>query len=628
MSNIHNVLGLPSNQQNPKAVSLEAGLPNLGRVLDDIGHDSASFRHAASRRAAIPKRFKKPPGKKVVIPDSSPISRYLRRTSRRVFRVASQVTGLDQIVREARADLRNPATPIPRQNPFQLVAESLFLEANGLTKMIEDPRLQKALKTLAQNNLPLAIQTIQSEAFRSADRATQISYLIGHLGVGPGKASQILASCEDIPENIRKILRKTKTGGAASRTLPEAQAHIDEIYGRGAYSVKKRLGTGTIGEAHLAIEEFSGTEAVVKTIKKGVSAETMGAERQLVVAIAELTIKDPNSRQYYIGKINSLYEQWLGELNCAHEARAAKSLARGAVKYKVAQAKRVGYSPKTKQAVSLVLEKAEGVSLEKLLRMLKVYRKDPSAYYRRFQNLILAHAWLAEPEKWMAKLPDVYRDACNEQTLLRLSQLGTTFSHGDPHAGNVFIHFSEKKKQLGITYIDTGLTVRRTTQKSIEHLALLGNTICGNANAFAQAIVDSAEVLPEKPKELIVKELAAELNARLFQARVNLTDVGKNGEIVEALLEKMGILVGSQETVFVKAQAQAVMTYLEIARTVGRRSANYLRDSIPDIAHGAATALRNHPSQVLSHAAQTVNHIATSGLKTGLRCALQFLVKR
>ena len=125
----------------------------------------------------------------------------------------------------------------------------------------------------------------------------------------------------DISEALRESCPPT-------RTLEQAQAHINKLWGSAEYKISKLLGVGTVAETYLA-KDKSGKEVCVKVLKDGISAEKIATDKEkfLKLIIGD-TPKDKltDTQKYLIRNVNDLAEGISKEVDFKNEMQAAEAL--------------------------------------------------------------------------------------------------------------------------------------------------------------------------------------------------------------------------------------------------------------------------------------------------------------
>lgn len=349
-----------------------------------------------------------------------------------------------------------------------------------------------------------------------------------------------------------------------TRTLEQAQNFANEIYGEGAYTIRRSFGAGTIGETYLA-STTDGREVVIKMLKTNITPKRIKEDEKIFMTLIDEFIADPKLKEYYRKLAPALFKAWCDETNYELEAKGALALAQNAKKYKVAKILKVGVDKKSGHAVSLVMEKAQGVPLDKLLKMLDAYNNNPVQYMDDYAEDIALFPALANPEKWKKSLGSVYQSAMNEQCLTPRS---SSIIHGDPHSGNIFVNFNEQM-QPNITFIDTGNVVSRDFNAIRNDLLLSANLMLGNAEGVADLLLKGAELPESATLSEIRPKVIKLLNERLFETKANLTDMDKNNKVISGIMEELYIVQNPELANVMKAAVQRFSTLSAINRTCG-----------------------------------------------------------
>ncbi len=511
---------------------------------------------------------------------------------RGVGKLAKKLKSTNDSVREAiakgKSDLKNIPVLSQDGGPLSKLKEPVIQAVENpqqaIVRISKNKRLQKRTSELASYNSPEIQKVVKSKAFQNGDQQTRAKLLMER-SITAGKMAQILADDPRIEQKTRDFFVGFKSNNSPTRNLRQAQSFSNRVYGDGKYTIIKSLGVGTVGESYLA-RTTDGTQVVVKMLKRRATPGKLLRERRVLRETIKANSKiSPEEKRYLLGVVDNYYKGWIQELNLATEANAAKMLASGAKRYKVAQPIEVGFPKKLngqtgKRATSLVLEMAEGIRLDDLMKMLEIYKANPKLYSKQFADEIKKHPWLANPITWLDQLPNTYLRAQNEQSLYSVFW-GRRLTHGDPHAGNVFIHFNNN--QLGITYIDTGLVVVRKNKAVINNLGSCLDFIIGNSREFAKRIINTAQKLPPgKTKRELIRELTETLDKELFKKGINLTNPHYTQNTLNSILERIGIIDSPVQALFYKSQMQTVLHYLELSRLAGQNN-NMLKNSLGDI---------------------------------------------
>lgn len=457
------------------------------------------------------------------------------------------------------------------------------------------------LGRMYQGRSPQLQRIIADPAFQAADQTGKIVMLLGNSSTSGGKMAQIMASDERIPPDVRQALAKMRRQGVPSRTLEEAQAMTDRIYGQGRYRLRKMLGVGTVGEVYTAASagNSQGKDVVIKLLKDGVSHESLEQERKLARQAIMQAYTEPLDRHYYLNRMERMFDKWKTELDFTMEHRGAVRLTQqaGAKKYRVVKTLEVGRLPESRTAQSLVMEKVEGYTLDELLDMLAVYRKDPAEYARLYAGEIKQHPWLAHPKKWMGQLPQTYLGSFAPQ-IVNAGQ--TVITHGDPHLGNIMVNFDAGKKKLVSTWIDTGLTIERSSREAVRHGGVFLNFLVENSTGMAQKLVGMADELPEGiDRKKLVREIAAEFDRQVFKPGLSPAEMGKAAsQLLNEVFDKHRLIMNETQVGFLKAQLQFGTSYMEMCSRLGIGSRSVLLESIPEVIKGLSAASFRSPQEV------------------------------
>ena len=275
-------------------------------------------------------------------------------------------------------------------------------------------------------------------------------------------------------ERISEALRENCP---PTRTLEEAQEHINKLWGTSEYKISKLLGVGTVAETYLA-KNSSGKEVCIKILKNGINAEKIAKDKEkfikLITGDTPLDKLDDNQK-YLIKNINDLAEGISKEVDFVNEMNAAKELKKYS---KVAD---VVVPIEAKPGI-YIMEKAPGISVKTLVdyynceRMVKFYKnelkkypdetwsKPQLEYYEEKMKKIKSRAPEFEDfdmtPSQIKKLLKTYIDLQVEQ-FAKVDKNGKVI-HADIHPGNIFINLEALKSGKGklLTLIDTGNTIK------------------------------------------------------------------------------------------------------------------------------------------------------------------------
>ncbi len=493
--------------------------------------------------------------------------------------------GVDIVVARdlARQDLQN----IPETGTKSLLDMVDAKAVESIIKNADEITSDKSIRTFLGSLAGRLNKRGQDVKYYLSDQETRLQMILEDTGIGPSKIIQTLSSDSSLPKTVKDMFARLRSSTTPSRSLREAQGLADELYGPGKYILQRRLGSATIGEAYLA--DFNRQKVVIKMIKEDVTPERLIEERDAFIAAARHFYNDPKEADFQVRTIESMYKGWMEELDLNIEAQGARNLAAGAKRFDVAQPIEVGN--RAGRGISVVYEMAPGIEMDKLIKMLKVYKENPQEYFERFKDRIARHEWLAEPEKWMKDLPSTYARAENEQFMFT-SKGGRTI-HGDPHAGNVFINLDPKTNKLRVTYIDTGLTMQRTNKEIVNDLAMSFNIMTGNSRGIARQLVENADISAGTSREELINKFASLLDERLFKAGINLKDSQYNGKVINSILNELGIVSSSKDGVMIKAAIQRILTLNELKEVTG--SLINPKDNLLDLSRGLRGAFLRDP---------------------------------
>ena len=284
-----------------------------------------------------------------------------------------------------------------------------------------------------------------------------------------------------------------------------------------------------------------------------------------------------------------MFDAWKKELDLSIEAQGARSMAASAKRFKVVSPIEVGTL--NGQNISLVMEKADGVPLDKLIEMIKQYKADPAVYAQKYADLIKSYPALENPDKWMDLLPEVYQRAQNEQAMF-VAKNGIRTIHADPHPGNVFVNFGKKGKPE-ITYIDTGNVINRSSKETLRDISLALNTVVGNSKGIAETIVERAVIPAGANKKQIVEEFTKLLDERLYKAHVNLTNPQYANTVINDIMRKLNIIIDSGDANLLKATLKREETLKELSRVCG--TSVQRRVDLKDLVQGLMRSTGQHP---------------------------------
>lgn len=308
-----------------------------------------------------------------------------------------------------------------------------------------------------------------------------------------------------------------------TRTIEQAQQHINKMWGSNDYTVSKLLGVGTIAETYLA-KDKSGKEVCIKVLKEGINADKIAKDKEkFIKLITGDTPQDKltDNQKYLIRNINDLAEGISKEVDFVNEMNAAKELK------KYTKTADVVVPMEAKQGI-YVMEKAPGISVKTLVdyyeceRHIKWARKmvkkypDDKWYQEEIRRLEekMQKIKSRSPEfaafdmtpSQIKRLLKNYIDLQVEQ-FSKVDKNGKVV-HADIHPGNIFINLEALKSGKGklFTLIDTGNTIKLSKEQSVASLKVVGFIKNGNTKDLTSVVLEDA-ILPQG----MTKEKAAEL---------------------------------------------------------------------------------------------------------------------
>ena len=261
-------------------------------------------------------------------------------------------------------------------------------------------------------------------------------------------------------KSINEFLNNYKSNCPSSRTVKEAQNHLEKTFGN-KYTIlgEKPLGVGTVAESYLAKDNKSNKEVVIKMTKKWATPEKLQNDKQKMLATIERMKGKLTEDEYNYQKklVDELYNAWSKELDLGLEAEAAKTLGKYAINYNTV-------APIEVKNNMFVMEKAKGIQFDKLGEYLE---KNNKKLTKKEANTLMAK----------------YFQLFFEQ-LLSVPKKGNKVMHADPHAGNIFIDITNKEKPF--TFIDTGNVLRFTPEEAIQNVTSHVDYVIGNSKPIAK----------------------------------------------------------------------------------------------------------------------------------------------
>lgn len=471
---------------------------------------------------------------------------------------------------------------------------------SSVARGVNDKEFQNVITRFAQK------QGLQNINWANLSEEEIMEIFLQKSGVGPCKFAQIISSDESIMSKLspklQTIIKRTQSENPFSRTVDEAQEIVNKAFtldskhlitanGRtgtflppavegGANSVQiiKPLSAGTVGEAYLA-KTSDGKEVIIKMIKKNVDKEQLELEQVIMNRFLDEFSPNELTRNKTKQMLQNLYKDWGKELNFRLEYANNKALAGGG-RYKVADIKQI--SP---DGSCILMEKAQGIQMNNLMKILKDYKSNPHAFAEKYAKEIKENPWLADPQKVIAELPTTITKAFDEMFMFG-KKGGISMMHGDPHMGNYFITTGEDGKLIPM-FIDTGNCIKRTPTQIREDLKFLTNYFVGNSKGLAKYFVKQcnydASFLPavttsqkmitaggQNAEAKLIEKVGKEIQENVFNKRQNITDVDAVQKTIRVILENNGLTMRPEASTALKAQMQFFTGITEAASLSGK----------------------------------------------------------
>lgn len=386
--------------------------------------------------------------------------------------------------------------------------------------------------------------------------------------------------------NYKAISEALRESCPPTRTLEEAQAHIDKMWGASDYKVSKLLGVGTVAETYLA-KDKAGKEVCIKVLKDGITADKIAADKEkfLKLVIGD-TPKDKLSegQKYLIKNIDDLAEGIAKEVDFKNEMQAAEALRKHCKVSDVAK-------PIAVKDGIYVMEKAPGISVKTLVdyfkceQELKYIKKalsnnpNDSFYATRLKELeaqmVKIKSRAPEFEDFDMTAPQVKR-LLNNYIDLQVEQFSKIerngkVIHADIHPGNIFINLENLKSGKGklFTLIDTGNTINLTKEQAKVALRLTTYIKNGNTKDLTTTILDGAVLPSGLTKENAAKQIEAELKKYFFdsETKIGTMNIDTFYALTDNLLRKYNIIPNNTQLNLNKAKVSAKNSFQDLLQS-------------------------------------------------------------
>lgn len=390
--------------------------------------------------------------------------------------------------------------------------------------------------------------------------------LIEMSGVGPTKFAQIISSNNQIMSKIKSpqlkaAIKNTRSHCSFSRSLSDAQKVVDKAFPNGGYVLEKELSAGSIGAAYL-VKRPDGSTAVLKMLKNGVTKEQLEQEEKIFTRLVKEFSSNPEEYAKNKAMLHSWYKDWKEELNFASEYSNNKLLASGAKRYKVA-----AVTDLAEDGTCLVMDKANGIQMNKLVKILEDYKSNPSEFAKKYAKEIEENPWLANPERVMKDLPKTLLKTFDEQFLF-LKKNGKTMMHGDPHTGNFFITADANGKLIP-EFIDTGNCVARSAAQIKDDIKFFSNYLVGNSEGVAKYFVDQCGY-NRANKQYVISQISKDIEKYIFGKKQKITKFVDIQNSISEILKKHGLQMSAENATAMKAQMQFFTAVSEAGKLSGQ----------------------------------------------------------
>lgn len=467
---------------------------------------------------------------------------------------------LDKVVAKLK-DVKLGLPDLPSSKSAYQELEDTMLNSKSIQNIINPENLyssdnmDKIIKNLTDENI-FAVKFLQ----------------IKNKGLLSGEYNQY----ERISEALRENCPPT-------RTLEEAQEHINKLWGRSEYKVSKLLGVGTVAETYLA-KNSSGKEVCIKVLKNGINAEKIAKDKEkfikLITGDTPLDKLDDNQK-YLIKNIEDLADGISKEVDFVNEMNAAKELK----KYcKVADV----VVPMEAKPGIYIMEKAPGISIKTLVDYyncemnLKYYKK----FAKQNPNIKWVKQTIEEYEEDMKKIKSrapefedfdmtpaqikkllkTYIDLQVEQ-FAKVDKNGKVI-HADIHPGNIFINLQALKSGKGklLTLIDTGNTIKLSKEQAMASLKIVGFIKNGNTKDLTDIVLQDAILPKGLSKEEAFKKVENDLRTFFFdnKTKINSMNMDTFYALSDNILRKYNIIPNNTQLNLNKAKISAKNSFEDL----------------------------------------------------------------
>ena len=470
---------------------------------------------------------------------------------------------LDKVVDKLK-DVKLELPDLPSSKSAYQELEDFMLNSEAIQNIVKSDKLYLS------DNMDEIIQSLTDENIFA------VKFLqIKNKGLLSGEYNQYGRISEALRENC-----------PPTRTLEEAQEHINKLWGSSEYTVSKLLGVGTVAETYLA-KDASGKEVCIKVLKDGINAEKIAKDKEkfikLITGDTPLDKLDDNQK-YLIKNINDLAEGISKEVDFINEMNAAKELKKYS---KVADV----VVPMEAKPGIYIMEKAPGISVKTLV---DYYNCESSIkYFKRYAKKHPDTEWVKPTiEKYeedlkkiksrapefedfdmtpsqIKKLLKTYIDLQVEQ-FAKVDKKGKVI-HADIHPGNIFINLQALKSGKGklLTLIDTGNTIKLSKEQAMASLKVVGFIKNGNTKDLANIVLQDA-ILPQGlSKEEALVKVEKDLKTFFFdnKTKINSMNMDTFYALSDNILRKYNIIPNNTQLNLNKAKISAKNSFEDLVES-------------------------------------------------------------
>lgn len=372
-----------------------------------------------------------------------------------------------------------------------------------------------------------------------------------------------------------------------TRTLEQAQAHINKMWGTAEYQISKLLGVGTVAETYLA-KDKSGKEVCIKVLKEGITADKIATDKEKFL---KLIIGDtPNEKltegqKYLIRNVNDLAEGISKEVDFRNEMQAAEALRKHCKVTDVAKAIDV------KDGI-YIMEKAPGISVKTLvdyfkcesrIKLMKKWsQEDPRCKTWADEEIAKSEELIKKIKSRAPEFDDFEMTPSQIKRLLKnyidlqveqfskIDKNGKVI-HADIHPGNIFINLNSLKNGKGklFTLIDTGNTINLSKEQAKTALRLTSLIKRGNVKDLTTSILDGAILPNGLTKETAQQKIETDLKKYFFdnETKIDSMNIDSFYTLTDNILRKYNIIPNNTQLNLNKAKTSAANSFEDLMQS-------------------------------------------------------------